>query len=67
MAKIKKLDDLVEELKENFERDQILMTYTNLLEIAVLSELDSDEKVDDFVKTASKLNLSRDEVINILR
>ena len=35
----KKLKDLSAEIRDNFQRDQTLMTFSNILEIAVLAEL----------------------------
>ena len=62
----KELDDLASEINESFERDQILMTYANILEIAVLSALDSDEKVDELIKVASQLDINPNEITSIV-
>lgn len=62
----KTLEDLTKEVKDNFARDQILMTFSNILEVAVLADLDSDEKVESLLKTGVELDLTSNEIINIL-
>ena len=62
----KTLEDLTKEVKDNFARDQILMTFSNVLEIAVLAGLDTDEKVEGLLKAGVDLDLTSNELINIL-